>query len=490
MGLYFPNSSVLLRIRWEKQRENTNETFDEVSDIAVQCKRVRVNINDYTQADTFSIEIDYKNFPFDPRTVRAIGATIAMEDTKRIFNDDNSLRTVKIIEKGPDANAIFIGFADEEKISFDDTRRTVTIEGRDYTGLLIDKKYQLGAVSLEKSVDAVISEMLLSNPDTEKITVDNQVQESLPVLAKYWGEKDALSGKRSSVKDETYWDVIQDIVRRAGLIAYIELDKLVIAKPRNIYDKTKAKKFVYGRNLKNLEYSRKIGRKRGFNILVRSLNLNTKEILEAKIPLEATTAWSEATGIANAEVKVKKLKAGGTANAKGSTVEEKEETAPYMSFIVADVSDKNHLIEVGQQVYEEIGRQEIEGSLETKEMATADGDNKEFNLLKLRNGTPIQIYVEQGDMKILSNFRELAGKGDLESRALGPKEKSVVAQYLTNRGWPQKVATLFADKYNQFGNIFYTRAVEFSLDHETGFTCKVDFVNFIETKAGGKRAGE
>lgn len=465
MGVYFPQCTAILRVRWENVKPNNN-SFEEVSDLPILCKSVRVSINDYTQADTFDIEVDYKNFPFDPRCIRAVAVTIAMEDAKRVFSGDNSLKYIVPRISGNNPNVVFIGFADEERITFNDSTRTVRLEGRDYTALLIDKKYNKGAISLEDTVDKVIAGILADAKETEAIKLNNQVQGDLPILSSYWGEKDLLSGKRGVKKDETYWDVIQDIVRRAGLIAYIELDKLVLAKPRNIYDKTKAKKFVYGKNLLSLEFSRKIGRRRGFNIVVRSLNLNSKEVLEAKIPAEATQEWSDATGISNTEVKLKTLKADGTAE-----VKEKEDVAPYMSFLVADVSSKDHLIEIGQQLYEEIGRQEIEGNMETAEMATADGLNKEFNILQARNGTPLQIFLEQGDMKVLADSN---------------KNRANVAQYLISRGWPSKVATIFSQKYNEFSNIFYTKSVEFTLNNESGFRAKFDFVNFIETKAGAK----
>jgi len=499
-GVYYPQSAVLLRIRWEKKINGT-ESEDKVIDIRVQCKRVKVSINDYTQADTFNLEIDYKNFPFDPRCIRSVAATIAMENMGKIFDDTNGLIEIAVKPKTlfpNDHNVIFIGFADEEKINFDDTKRTVTLEGRDYTSLLIDKKYTKGAIGLEKRVDAVLTDILSDNPETKDITLDLQVPEDqLLVLSKFWGEKDLLSGKRSSNKDETYWDVIQDICRRSALIAYIELDKLVLAKPRNLYDKSKAKKFVYGRNLKTLEMSRKIGRKRGFNIIVRSLDLGDKGVLTAKIPAEATQKWSEETGISNTEVKLKKIRPDGTVHSAtpskntATGLKEVEEVAPYQSFLIADVKDKDHLIEIGQQIYEEIGRQEIEGTLETKVMSTAEGDirdPREFNLLRLRNGTPIQVYIEQGDMQVLSNFF-----GSLDRKKHEPGEntkptRARIANYLISRGWPQNVATLFADRYNDFSYIFYTRAVEFSLDSETGFSCKVDFVNFIETIAGTRKS--
>lgn len=410
-----------------------------------------------------------------------------MEDVKKVFNGDNSLVNVFPRETGANPNVILRGFADEERITFDDTKRTVRLEGRDFTALLIDKKYNKGAISLEKRVDEVLSSILADNEETAQIVLENQVQGELPILSSFWGEKDLLSGKRNSKKDETYWDVIQDIVRRAGLIAYIELSKLVLSTPRNLYDKNRAVKFVYGKNLMNLEFSRKIGRRRGFNLIVRSLNLSTKEVLEAKIPLQATQEWSDATGIANVEVKLKKIKADGTAE-----TAEKEEVAPYMSFLVADVTSEDQLIKVGEGLYEEIGRQEIEGNMTTAEMASADGMLKEFNLLHLRNGTPLQIYMNQGDLSALSAFYKSDGSlkefdpSNTSSAKKRAQIEATVAKYLEARGWASKTATQFARAYGAYGDLFYTKAVEFSLDNDQGFKCKIDFINFIQTKANQK----
>ena len=110
MGVYFPQATAILRVRWENEK-STNSSFEEVSDLPILCKSVKVAINDYTQADTFEIEVDYKNFPFDPRCIRAVAVTIAMEDTKRIFNEDNSLKYIVPRIDGTNPNVVFVGFA-------------------------------------------------------------------------------------------------------------------------------------------------------------------------------------------------------------------------------------------------------------------------------------------------------------------------------------------------------------------------------------------
>ena len=457
-----------MRIRWEDFEQSGTSSIQDIYELAVLGKRASVNVNDYTQADTFDCELDYKEFPFDPRCIRAVGVTIAMQDQGKMFKTNNGLNLIQpradVYDKNGNlipGNVIFQGFADDSTITFDDSKRTVRLEGRDFTSLLIDRKYLKGAVDLTQTVDTVLKTILADLAETAKIELINKVEGDLPILSKFWGEQDILAGKRSVKKDESYWDVIQDIVARAGLIAYIELDKLILSKPRILYDKSKAKKFVYGKNLSQLEFKRKIGRRKNFNVIVRSMNLNTKEVLSAKIPAEGTEVWSVSSGIANKEVTLPTLKSDGT----GAGVQESPQVAPYISFRVADVADKDHLVLVGQEIYEEMSRQQLEGSFSTKEMATSDKSGNRFDLLGLRNGTPIEIEIDQSDLQRLKRITTV------EERA----------RFLISRGYSTRIAQIFAANLGRFSTTFYTKAVTFTLDENQGFECKVEFINFIET---------
>lgn len=463
MSFYYPQAAVQLRVRWEDFGDTKNQSLKEDYILSIQAKKVGVNINDYSAADTFKVDIDYKQFPFDPRCIRACGVVIAMEDRGALENPDGTFREMVISSD----NTVFIGFADDESISFDDSSRTVSLEGRDLTSLLIDRKFLKGTVSLQQRIDVVIQGLLNELAETRKIKVDVRVDEVLPVVGSYWSDKGKLSGLKNTKKDETYWDVIQDIVARAGLIAYIELDKLVITKPRSLYDANAVKKFVYGKNLKKLEYKRKLGRRKQFNVAVRSLSLETKQVLQAQIPAEATTAWSRATGIPNIEVKVPDLDKDGKPVAAAEL-----KAAPYMSFRVPNVGNKSQLIKIGQEIYEEIGRQQIEGSFGTKEMRTSWFKDKEetksetFDLLKLRIGTPVLIEIDQGDLKGVNKFNT---KTDRE-------------KFLIGRGYDRKVASALADSLSnpRIGGPLYTKTVKFDLDSENGFDCEVEFINFIQ----------
>lgn len=456
---------MLLKVRWEDFGNPAAFRLREDYLFNIQAKRLRVEINDYTSADTFEAEIDYKNFPFDPRCIRSCGVTIAMQDVGKIFQQTNELNPIQISRE----NTVFIGFADDESISFNDTTRTVKLSGRDFTSLMIDRKFLKGTLNLELPLDQVVQTLLNELDETKPLAIDKRVPGDLPILSSFYSDKSELSGKKNTRKDESYWDVIQDVVRRAGLIAYVELDKLVISKPRVLFDKSAAKKFVYGKNLKSLEFKRKLGRRKNFNIVVRSMSVETKEVLEARIPSEATEAWAKETGISNIEIKIPELDAEGVAKPEADL-----KAAPYIAFLIPDVVNKDHLIEVGQQIYEEIGRQEIEGTFETDEMRTSwnttnDGQSvpQEFNILNLRNGTPVQVEIDQGDLKGINKFNK-------------PKDRE---RFLLQRGYSQKAAAALAETLSnpRMNGPMYARSVSYTLDQESGFSCSVSFINFIET---------
>jgi hypothetical protein len=460
VSFFYPQAAMVLRVVWEDFKFQSDPKKQKEYRIKVRAKRVAVSINDYSTADTFSADLDYKSFPFDPRCIRSLGVSIHFEDMKKLC--DNGGVPSKIVPS--DGNTVFLGFADEESIKLDENSRTVSFEGRDYTALLIDAKYDKGTLDLSRPLKSILEELLSGLKTIGDITIDNRTGAELPILGKFAPDFNELGAHKNSHKHDTYWDVIQDLIRRAGLIAFIELDKLVISKPQNLYDGLKQYQFLYGKNIKELEFKRKLGRQKGFNVSLRSLNIEKKEVLEAKIPLEATDEWLKAIGLPKDEVKIEKL------NAKG---EVKKDIAPYIGFLITNIVSKEQLIKVGEKTFEEIWRQQIEGSFSTKEMVIAVGSRGvEYDVTKIRNGTPINIEIDQRDMKSFSRHTTVDAR----------------IKFLKDNGYEPSVAEALANSAGKFSTTFYTKAVEFTMSEDEGFSMKVGFLNFInlgEKKKGG-----
>jgi hypothetical protein len=465
---------MTLRVLWEDFQLTSDASLQKVYTLPILARSITVNINDYTQADTFSCEIDYKSFPFDPRLIRACAVTIHFEDKGQVFKGDNQLNLITPTKE----NTIFQGFVDEESIEFREESRTVKFEGRDFTAILLDTKYLEGVpVDVGTPLDELIRSLLAAIPAASDIKVVNRTDTTLPTIKQFYpqfGEK--LGGQKNTEKDDSYWDLIQRLITNAGLICYIELDSLVISAPSVLYKKDKAVRFIYGRNIKNLNFKRKIGRQKGFNVAVRCLNLESKEVLIAQIPKECTADFTERTQIQPLEVQIPQV------NPDGSKGEPKP--APYVTFRVTNIRDKNQLIKVGENIFEEMSRQQLEGSFETHEMCTRDLDKKEFDILKLRCSTPLSIEIDQGDMK---NLDALFNRYDAKVPKQIEARTSEIAKFLKARCYAPEVAEVIAKTYRKFEPIFYTKSVTYNLDSDNGFRVSVEFINFIdlERKAFG-----
>lgn len=482
MTVYYPQAAVGLRILFE-DFDGAAKFSGKEHNLVVTPKNVSVAINDYRTADTFKMELDYKTFPFDPRTLRAVGVSIFIEDMGKPFENDVQ-RRIKPTDTTfrPGSNAVFLGFADKNAITFDDTSRVVRLEGRDYTSLYIDSTYDnKKPIALDTPLENVIADLSLQLKATSKIQFVTVIDD-VPTLAEFYPDFNPLATTRSKKKQESYWDVIQELVRKAGLICYVELDRLILSKPNAIYDKKKLKQFIWGKNLSSLDFERKLGRLRDFNIAVRSMNIEKKEVIEAKIPEEASKEWAISTGIPAKRIKIEKLTPEG---------EKSDEDAKFLTFRIPDIAKKEHLIEVAQSIYEELGRQQIEGKFETKEMCVREGASRdlknnpgvEFDVTKIRNATPIDLRIferDQIDSQVASELGvsvESLAQDTVISRDI---KKSLRTKYLVQKCYPENVAEALADTMGKFDTPFYTKAVQFDFDIETGFKMKLDFINFIE----------
>ena len=453
----------------------------------ISPKSVSVNINSYNLADTFNMSVRFEDFPFDPRLIRSLRVTIIIMDLKQLR--DFTLQDVKAnLDK-----AIFTGFADTHSIKLDQSERLVTMEGRDYTALLIDSTFdnanledeagkRTRKIDLNKPVKSIIQDLLSNVPAAKNIQIEDRsgrggekFLKAVPTFSLVSGEEASDGLYQYTDKNETYWDVIVDICESAALICYIELDKLVLTTPRILYEggvqNKKTLQFIYGFNLMNLEFFRNLGKKRKFNILVKSFNVRTNERIQVSIPRDADAGWANSMNIDKAIQKVKELNAEGVAESRN---------APAFTFLLNNKT-KEELVDYGQKLFEEFVRQQLEGSCETHEMIVNDDQGAEFDITRIRVGTPIKIEIAQEDVRNI-----LRTGPDGEKISDGQR-----TAYLVRRGYPPKTAEALIKAVSQgTGKLrptFYTREAIFDFS-ENGFACRIGFVNYIQLGSleGGK----
>jgi hypothetical protein len=467
------------------------------TEVIVQAKKITINSNDYKTADTFNMTIDYKNFPFDPRTIRACGVVIYLQDMQSL---------TKLVPS--DANAIFSGFVDTETINLDENAQAVHFEGRDFTSLLIDQKYTTNKpISEQLPLDQALAAFMAQIPALAQFSVLNQTGDVLPSLSSFYPDHASLlNGQKNPGTRDTYWDLIQDAARRAGLICFIHLNSLVLTTPKNQSATIGSDiKFIYGRNVKKLELKRKLGRQKGINILVRSRT--GKNVITARIPLESDPAWAAAFGLENKEVVIPVLLPTGALNTtpitaipKGSTPQTatkktpaviKEisgQTAPYISFSIPNVNQHSQLVKIGQTLYEQYSLQQLEGTLTTREMTgwgpplnvsgtfqqkssigTQLANTKQYDLTQISKGQSIFIEIDTDDLAAIARFQDATTR----------------EQYLVKHGYDKSVAAIFAKAMGKFSPRFFIKSYVIELDADSGFSLDINFYNIIDLNQAG-----
>ena len=149
----------------------------------------------------------------------------------------------------------------------------------------------------------------------------------------------------------------------------------------------------------SLEFHRNLGRKRKFNLLLRSFNIRTNKRIEVSIPRDCEVSWAKSMNIDKAIQKVKELDTQGKPQSRN---------APAYTFLFKDKT-KEELVEIGQKLFEEFIRQQLEGSCETHEMKINDQNGVEFDLTQIKTGTPIVLEISNEDVK---NIQRTSPGGD------------------------------------------------------------------------------
>lgn len=519
MSYYFPRAAIELRILPEDFQLSSDPTTQAITKVIVVPRQITVNRNDYKTADTFSAEIDYSSFPFDPRTIRACGVVIYMQDMEKLYNDDGTVN--EIIPGAPTSvnpdisNAVFIGWVDEDEITLDEQGRTVRFTGRDTTALLIDQKYtsQKGVVTPSPSVpaalavpqitkrivgplnaglplDKAIKQLLLQYPATSQIQVYSSPGAVMPIISTYdpsFGQPLGGTLNTGGGKRENYWDIILDLAGRAGLVCYMGIGQnakgdiaptIYLVTPKNqgldIDTSTGQQstetiddiKVIYGKNVKNLKLKRKIGRMKNFNIRV--ISRNNKSVVSANIPEEATQVWCNKYGISRVPVNIPTLKPD------GSVDNSQQRVAPYIAFPISKIASKAALIQIGQTLYEQYSLQQLEGSFTTREMlgrgTTKDSsvDNRSsfttYDMTQIKKGQTICLEINSDDLQQISRF-------------VVPADR---VQYLVAKGYDPQVADLFAKTIGKMSPRFQIKSYKMDMSHDAGWELQVEFYNLID----------
>lgn len=461
--------------------------------ITVQFLPVSVEIerNALRTADTATITLDYKDVPTDARLIRGASVEIVVglvdpQDYERGVNGEHrdSGALFSYIEAGARNATRFVGVVDTWKTEYDEsTGDVVTIECRDFSALLIDTPLATGtAIDLTQPINEGIRSFLNNYPTVQGIKVfygrpgDSGEGAPVPATAAPQSTRPrrgrGARQRRSGDQSTSLWDHITDTCMRVGLVPVFYDYDLRILDPRTFYsNRDVAKRLVYGVNLRHFEVSRKLGGVRVPTIEVRCYDPDICRTRWARYPVPDGADANQSAGIFGQTDPPQRPSRPNEVSVSGWTPDERINT-----YVVQGVSDPDTLRRIARSLFEQIGRQEIEGNIQTDQVQSTspDGPTDQADLLHLTSGDAIEVLIAGG-------AGAPASTAGLTTSELAQLERSRRADYLVSIGWRRDVAERFATfaDATSFQTVFRVQNVRIEMDAEEGLTYSVDFINFI-----------
>lgn len=471
MGLYYPRCAAVLSVVFdgfassgESDSRPTVVYLDGSPDQGPAPRRASVHLNSYAKADTFELEVLAKALPVSPELIRAIQVEIYVFQTDGLEKDIGKYAT--------EENLVLAGLADEGEIDAESVR----ITGRDYTALMLDKAWPpTKAIPVGRPIDQVIQDLVdeasqarvtgrilkveyrapvaqalatgaagvsgaAATSSGDKKAGVNRKQKSSPKKKPSAGEQSTKTNKKGlPQKGGSYWDVIQKLALRHGLICYVHGTTVVLDQPRGLTERTngEAPQLVYGKNLQGIQATRKFARAALPQFTAYGYDDKERRQVQGKWPPDAPKRPS---GL-------------------GATLDTTEIlTAP------PGIHGKDALTEYCKSYYE--ARSRAEGKVHFRTRSLRDTEQRDL-LQTLRPGHPVRL-----------EWDHVQGSGEL--RRMNTEQRY---GRLLELGYSREVAQAVANGYERLEQVndraLYLREVSFDWSKDGGITIEGDAVNYV-----------
>lgn len=447
--------------------------------------------NGLTTADTATITLNYVDAPFDPRVIRAahvelVVGVVSAADYQAgaeggVRRPDGSL--VSQVASSADGAVIgatrFVGFVDNWAVKYGDEGDTVTLDCRDMSAPLRDLQLHTGeSIDLSVPLDVGIQEFLNAvSPTTAGMAVRYAGEGEAPVPSEAApkkrhprrGQKKRRT-KRGDV-EMTLWDHITDVCGASGFIPQVKDYEVVIAEARTLFSTTGARRMVYGQNLEELSFTRRMQGVKVPTIEVRCYDSSIGRTRWARYPVRHGELDSGVFGISNPPQPLR---------ANEVTPSGANPTEAIRVVTVSGIHDPETLKRVARNAFEQIGRQEIEGSFTTSDVSSYDRPPDEADLLLAEPGDPVELLI-------VSAAPPGTDGPSMTIAQLQAYTRMRRADYLRSLGWPDKVAQKFAQlqEASSFQTVFRVQDVRVDWDSDSGVHVAVNFINYITVREDG-----
>jgi hypothetical protein len=469
-------------------------------------------------AATFTLSIDYKEFPVDPGIIRAVGleihvGTVSAEDFARGMNGetDSNGRPLSILKTtndvvdpttkryGPNqATLLFHATADTWEVEHGEKGSFVTIVGRDIRGIFIDAKVPLAkiaAIDLTKPINQVVEAII------KTMGVDQDLRMSVMTDAAEWpngrvpspgdvggltrvrlgSSGDKTSSTPASGTKTSYWDLITNYCTLVGAMPSIVGSVLWIRPNRRIFDivdrrssiatpfaggqprevgqeKIRARRLVYGRDVKRLRFERKFA-----GAVVPAIQCISFDDTAKGGQRLIFGQWPPET----------------------SSVAKAKSEQELMRIPMWGIRSTDQLTQIAHGIYEEIGRGETGGTAETNNLASFGGDNGDPDLLRLRPLEPVEFVVDSTALRTVAPV--VAELVESERRTFA-EEVDILHRRLGDRAVARALVALARGAVRELISFYQVIGVQY--DWDNGIKVSMQFQNYIVPRHNAKAAGD
>lgn len=448
--------------------------------------------NGLRTADTATVVINHTDAPFDPRIIRAcaieitVGVVDPVDYERGIRGErrpDGSL--LSVVERGSARSTRFVGVVDSWQVALDaDEGDSITLECRDLSAILFDTPLASATgIDLTLPIDQGVRAFLDRYPTSRGIRVTygnpGETGGDAPVPAN--AAPSVLAARRGRVSRQhrsgdqrmTLWDHITETCTRVGVVPIFVDYELRILDPRTFYstDAVETRRMVYGRNLTHLEFTRKLGGTKVPTIEVRCYDPGIGRTRWARYPVAGADPRAGVLGESDPAAR--------PSRANETTVSGHAPDERIQTYVVRGVTDGSALYNIARSIFEQVGRQEIEGNFVTSDVRSFEpvGPIDQTDLLALDVGEPVELLVAGGP-------RVPVATGALTVAELQSYSRASRVAYLERIGWSTEVAERFAalQDATSFQTIFRSQNVRIDWDADEGLKVTVDFINYITVR--------
>ena len=505
-----------------------------------------VELSSYRKGGKYSFKIPFRDFPIDPRLIKAGSARIFADtvsasafaagmaqslprsSSARMYFQRSSLLTPS------DSNLLISGPLDPPKLSLSGDDAMLEFEGRDNVATLSDAPIDpavLSKVDVSKPIDNVVTQILSLHPLVTQRKIDPFVVTIQPSdwpngVIRSPGTADGLTRVRKKASGEgaqvhpgadptssiSFWDLIVQYCQLVAAVPWFQPDGSLLIRPalslydwqwaEQNYDPRVQSPFAGNvpRTIKmatggaaEINYRRMVF---GRNIEELTFERKTSGVKARVVRVVSIDTDAQGRGYKQKLLVAEYPKGGIGAQGKGDkakissvTPDGDKASTDVLRVAVHGIRDLAVLQEIAQGIFNEVMHQEISGHCQTKDLSSFGGSNADPDLLRLRVGEPVQILTDSSAFD--ANAPHVSELLTHERRAF-EEEVAAVKPFVGNdENFARAVVATARNLVPGLQNTFRTSAVKFDFDFggdEPSVSVGFDFQNYVDAQYHGVNA--